>query len=141
MSYGFVFPKQGKELSDGVKDMAWRDDQTVFMARMPIYTPITIPSGSNLNYTTLNTDFTDVETDKYYLFRTFLTVGTNNYAIDPSNQLTLGGATAYPYSKAVQTTIDDVLVQRVTIGFTNSGTTSSAIDVVMTTYLIELGVA
>lgn len=144
MTYGFIFPKQGKTVDDAVKDLAWRDDQTVFLARPPVYKTVTIPSGTNLDtYNLLAIDFKDVVHGDFHVFRTFLRVGSYNYAIDPKNYFAIGGVNVVAYSQGGQLsdeTSSTDWTERVGILFERqtATTTTSAVEVTMTTYLVEI---
>lgn len=143
MTYGFIFPKQGKTIDDGVKDLAWRDDQTIFMARPPVYKTVTIPSGTNLNSYVVTVDLGEVAHGNYHVFRAFLKVGSYNYAIDPSNYFAIGGVNVRAYSQGGQTTDEEsstdwietasILFERQT-----STVTTSAVEVTMSAYLVEI---
>lgn len=143
MNYGFIFPKQGKTVDDQVKDLAWRDDQVILMARPPVYKTVTIPSGTNLNSYSIYTSLGEVEHGNYHMFRAFLKVGNNNYAIDPKNYLTIGTVPVVAFAQGGQTTDEESSTgwsETVGILFTRqtSATTTSAVEVTLTAYLVEI---
>lgn len=142
-SYGFIFPKQGKTIDDGIKDLAWTADKQVFLARPPVYKTVTIPSGTNLNDYYISTDLGEVEHGDYHVFRAFLKVGSNNYAIDPKNYLTIGTVPVVVYAEGSQGANEESSTgwsEAIGLSFTRQtpATTTSAVEVTLTAYLVEV---
>jgi len=94
MSYGFVFPKRGYDTDTAVKNLAWRDDQQVFLARDRQTRIVTVLSGYDLNghYYDLPVS---VGTWDYYVYHAYLSVtyGSNSRTMlaDGTQVISAGG--------------------------------------------------
>ena len=106
MSYGFIFPKQGKTINAGVKDLSWRDDQKIFLAKERVVKELTVPSGTDMNNSYLNLDIPVTAFD-LYVYKAFITDNDKTVQIDTSAYTTIGGRsfliTSYLYQKDQQT--------------------------------------
>jgi hypothetical protein len=83
MSYGFIFPKQGKTVNDGVKDLCWRDDQQVFLA--PPMTKVT----RQLSGSSVTIDLGESAT-LYRVYKAYLEVSGRCYDVTQTANTTLG---------------------------------------------------
>ena len=106
MSYGFIFPKQGKTIDAGVKDLSWRDDQKIFLAKERVVKELTVPSGTDMNNSYLNLDIPVTAFD-FYVYKAFITDNDKTVQIDTSAYTTIGGRsfliTSHLYQKDQQT--------------------------------------
>lgn len=89
MSYGFIFPKQGKTINSDVKDLAWRDDQKIFLAQDRVTKTQTFSSGTNLNNQSIS--ITLPLTYDWHVYKAFLTDASKTIQCDSTNYTTIGG--------------------------------------------------
>lgn len=96
MSYGFIFPKQGKTINANVKDLAWRDDQKIFLAQDRVTKTQSFSSGTNLNNQSISLTF-DLVYD-WHVYKAFLTDGSKTIQCDSASYATIGGRNFIVYS-------------------------------------------
>lgn len=132
MSYGFIFPKQGYSVNGEVKDMAWRDDQKIFLIREPVTTNFTIPSGTNLDTMSLETSF-NVNPD-FYIYKSFITINNITRIADSNDWMSIGGISGIIDSKLVVG--DSNVTVKITFNkYPGSGNTTSEANIYTTVYL------
>lgn len=90
MSYGFIFPKQGKSINGEVKDLAWRDDQKIFLARERVTKTLSIPQGLNLNNSFYELEI-PVDKWDFYVYRAYLSDGEKTMAVDTAQNISIAG--------------------------------------------------
>lgn len=94
MAYGFVFPKKGFNTNAAIKDLAWRDDQQVLLARDRQTRTINLSAGTNLDgvYYDLpvNTGVWD-----FYVYHAYLWAQwgseSKTFLLDNSQEIAFGG--------------------------------------------------
>ena len=94
MAYGFVFPKKGYNTNAAIKDLAWRDDQQVLLARDRQTRTINLNAGTNIDgvYYDLpvNTGVWD-----FYVYHAYLWAQwgseSKTFLIDNSQEIAFGG--------------------------------------------------
>lgn len=89
MSYGFIFPKQGKTINAAVKDLAWRDDQKIFLAQDRVTKSQTFTSGTNLNNQRIEVPLPFI--NDWHVYKAFLSDGSKTIQCDSTNYATIGG--------------------------------------------------